>query len=177
MNQATLPPAKGLSLLVQDVGRLLRRQIDQRAQALGLTSAQWRVLSAIVRAEVLNHEPHNQASLAEQLEVEPITLSRLVDRMESAKLIERRPDPGDRRAYRLFLTDAARPLVADFRAIAHECLTAALAGVSESEIEAVVDVLTRVRANLVGRPSSEESSRVSAEASPAKFKVMADSFQ
>src|SRR5947209_15456259 len=150
--QTTLPPAKGLSLLVHDVGRLLRRQIDQRAQALGLTSAQWRVLAAVVRTEILNQEPLNQASLAEHLEIEPITLSRLVDRMESAKLIERRPDPADRRAYRLFLTEAARPVVADFRAIAYDCVMAALVGVSDAEIDTVTDVLSRVRANLVGRP-------------------------
>src|SRR6516225_6206847 len=118
-----------------------------------LTSARRRLLSAVARTELLNQEPLNQVSLAEQLEIEPITVSRLVDRMESAKLVERRPDPADRRAYRLFLTDSARPLVADFRAVAHECLAAALVGVSESEIEAVVDVLTRVRANLVARPS------------------------
>ena len=74
--QTTLPPAKWLGFLVHDVGRLLRRQIDQRAQALGLTSAQWRVLSAVARTELLNQEPLNQASLADQLEIEPITLSR-----------------------------------------------------------------------------------------------------
>ncbi|HVQ11251.1 MAG TPA: helix-turn-helix domain-containing protein, partial [Methyloceanibacter sp.] len=88
--QTFVPPAKGLGLLVHDVGRLLRRKIDQRAQALGLTSAQWRVLAAVARTELLNQEPLNQAGLADQLEIEPITLSRLVDRMESAKLIERR---------------------------------------------------------------------------------------
>jgi MarR family transcriptional regulator for hemolysin len=174
--QTTLPPAKWLGFLVHDVGRLLRRQIDQRAQALGLTSAQWRVLSAVARTELLNQEPLNQASLAEQLEIEPITLSRLVDRMEAARLIERRPDPADRRAYRLFVTDAARPVVADFRAVAYECVNAALVGVSEEEIEMVVDVLTRVRANLVSRPN-EMSTPASAEASApkVKIKVKADS--
>ncbi len=172
--QTTLPPAKGLSLLVHDVGRLLRRQIDQRAQALGLTSAQWRVLAAVARTELLNQEPLNQASLAEQLEIEPITVSRLVDRMEAGKLIERRPDPADRRAYRLFVTDSARPLLADFRAVANECLTAALVGVSEDEIEAVIDVLTRVRANLVARP--DVVARQAAMAA-APQRVREDSFQ
>src|SRR5256885_11204522 len=100
MNQ--IPPAKGLGLLVHDVGRLLRRKIDQRAQALGLTSAQWRVLSSVARAEFKNEEPPNQAALAEAMDLEPITLSRLVDRMAAAGLVERRPTPGDRRAHRLF---------------------------------------------------------------------------
>jgi MarR family transcriptional regulator for hemolysin len=168
--QTTLPPAKWLGFLVHDVGRLLRRQIDQRAQALGLTSAQWRVLSAVARTELLNQEPLNQASLADQLEIEPITLSRLVDRMEAAKLIERRPDPADRRAYRLFVTEAARPVVADFRAVAYECVNAALAGVSEAEIEMAVDVLTRIRANLVSRPNDAGNS-ASVEAPQSRVKV------
>src|SRR5262249_22367689 len=120
MQQTFVPPAKGLGFLVHDVGRHLRRKIDQRAQAIGLTSAQWRVLAAVARTELQNQEPLNQAGLAEQLEVEPITLSRLIDRMESAGLIERRADPADRRAYRLYLTEAARPVVADFRAIAYD---------------------------------------------------------
>jgi MarR family transcriptional regulator, transcriptional regulator for hemolysin len=173
--QTSLPPAKWLGFLVHDVGRLLRREIDQRAQALGLTSAQWRLLSAVARTELLNQEPLNQVSLAEQLEIEPITVSRLIDRMEAAKLIERRPDPADRRAYRLFVTDSARPLLADFRAVAYECVNAALAGVGEDEIEMVVDVLTRVRANLVGRPNETSPTISPAKASPAKVKMKADS--
>jgi DNA-binding MarR family transcriptional regulator len=168
--QTFVPPAKGLGLLVHDVGRLLRRKIDQRAHTIGLTSAQWRVLAAVARTELLNQEPLNQVSLAEQLEIEPITLSRLVDRMESAKLIERRPDPADRRAYRLFLTEAARPVVADFRAIAFECVTAALAGVSDAEIDIVTDVLSRIRANLVGR-ADETDTAASEAAPPMKMKV------
>jgi len=173
--QTFLPPAKWLGFLVHDVGRLLRREIDQRAQALGLTSAQWRLLSAVARTELLNQEPLNQVSLAEQLEIEPITVSRLVDRMEAAKLIERRPDPADRRAYRLFVTDSARPLLAEFRAVAYECVNAALAGVGEDEIEMVVDVLTRVRANLVGRPNETSTTVSLAEASPTKVRMKADS--
>jgi DNA-binding MarR family transcriptional regulator len=173
--QSFLPPAKWLGFLVHDVGRLLRREIDQRAQALGLTSAQWRLLSAVARTELLNQEPLNQVSLAEQLEIEPITVSRLVDRMEAAKLIERRPDPADRRAYRLFVTDSARPLLAEFRAVAYECVNAALRGVGEDEIEMVVDVLTRVRANLVGRPNETSTTISPAEASPTQVRMKADS--
>jgi DNA-binding MarR family transcriptional regulator len=162
MHSQTVLPAKGLGLLVHDVARLLRRQIDQRAQTIGLTSAQWRVLAAVARTELLNQEPLNQAGLADQMDMEPITLSRQVDRMEAAGMIERRPDPTDRRAYRLYLTEAARPLVTDFRAVATECVTAALAGVSDAEIDAVVDVLSRIRANLVRRPDTSEA--VAAEA-------------
>ena len=161
MQNQHLPPAKGVGLLVHDVARLLRRRIDQRAQAIGLTSAQWRVLSAIARAEFLNEEPLNQAALADQMDMEPITLSRHIDRMETAGLIERRPDPNDRRAYRLHLEQAARPLVEQFRAVAGSCLVDALIGVSEAELEMVTDVLTRVRANLVAKaePASAQKSQ------------------
>ncbi len=146
-----LPPAKGVGLLIHDVARLLRSRIDQRAHAVGLTSAQWRVLSFIARAEIKNEEPPNQAALADQMDLEPITLSRLIDRMEAAKLIQRRPDPADRRAHRLYLQEAARPLVAKFREVASGCMDDALVGISDSEMDQVTEILTRVRNNLTGK--------------------------
>ena len=146
-----MPPAKGLGLLIHDVARLLRSRIDQQAQAIGLTSAQWRVLSSVARAEMRNEDPLNQATLADQMDMEPITLSRLIDRMEQASLIERRPDPGDRRAHRLYLTENARPMVAKFRAVAADCIGNAFAGVSDAEMDMVSEVLTKVRANLTGK--------------------------
>jgi len=164
----TTYPGKALGLLVHDVGRLLRRRIDAKAQSLGLTSAQWRVLSHVFRAESLNQEPLNQATLADLMDVEPITLSRQIDRMQAAGLIERRPDPGDRRAYRLFLTEQARPLVAEFRVIAADCINEAIAGVTEAEIDLVSDVLSRIRVNLVGKPESYETERGNQDPAPAK---------
>lgn len=161
-------PGKGLGLLVHDVGRLLRRRIDARAHSLGLTSAQWRVLSSVFRAEHMNQEPLNQAALADQMDVEPITLSRQIDRMQAAGLIERRPDPGDRRAYRLFLTEQARPLVDEFRAVAGDCIHGALSGVTDAEIELVSDVLSRIRANLVGKTEDMEVTAVPGRATSAK---------
>ena len=144
-------PAKGLGLLIHDVARLLRSRIDQQAQAIGLTSAQWRVLSSVARAEMRNEDPLNQATLADQMDMEPITLSRLIDRMEQANVIERRPDPGDRRAHRLYLTENARPMVAKFRAVAADCIGDAFTGVTEAEMDMVSDVLAKVRANLTGK--------------------------
>lgn len=146
----TLSPAKNFGLLVHDVGRLLRRQLDQRAQTIGLTSAQWRVLAYLARCE-----GSNQASLADFMDMEPITLSRHLDRMEAAGLTERRPDPSDRRAHQLFLTDSARSLVTEFRAIASEVIAEALRGISEAEIERVVSLLLKVRGNLTGKPEAE----------------------
>lgn len=147
-----IPPAKSLMFLVHDVARLYRRRLDQRAQALGLTSAQWRVLAMITRTELLDLEPLNQATLAEQMDMEPITLSRHIDRMETAGLIERRANPTDRRAYQLFLTEAARPLVSGFRAISAGCLADVLTGISEDDIKRVTEVLTRIHVNIVGLP-------------------------
>ncbi len=149
MQNTHMPPAKGIGLLVHDVSRLLRRRIDHQAQAVGLTSAQWRVLAAVSRAEMHGEEPLHQATLAEMMDMEPITLSRQVDRMEAAGMIERRPDPVDRRVKRLYLTAAARPLVDKFRSVATSCYHNVLTGISDNEVEQVVDILTRIRANLV----------------------------
>jgi MarR family transcriptional regulator for hemolysin len=154
----TISPAKSLLFLMHDVSRLLRRQMDQRAQALGLTSAQWRVLASVARAELLEQQPLSQAVLADQMDMEPITLSRHVDRMEAAGLIERRPNPNDRRAYGLFITDTARPLVDRFRRMSGDCLGSATNGVTDEEIALVTDVLTRMRANIVDSQSRRDVS-------------------
>jgi DNA-binding MarR family transcriptional regulator len=92
--------------------------------------------------------------LAEQMDLEPITLSRLIDRMEAARLIERRRDPADRRAHRVYLQEAARPLVAKFREVASGCLTDAMVGVSQAEMDQVADVMARIRSNLTGKPET-----------------------
>ena len=92
--------------LITDVSRLLRRSFDERARQIGVTRAQWRALTALRR-----HEGINQSGLADLIEVEPITLCRMVDRLEEAGHVERRRDPGDRRAWRIFLTDKSRPLL------------------------------------------------------------------
>src|SRR5215207_31713 len=95
-----------LGFLVHDVARLLRKRLEQRARAagIGLTRAQWQALANIARCEGIN-----QAGLAAILDVEPITLGRLLDRMEASGLVERRHDPRDRRQRNLFLTERAWP--------------------------------------------------------------------
>src|SRR5499433_2561733 len=102
-------PGRTLGFVLHDVARLLRKRFEQRARAanLGLTRAQWQVLAYLARQEGIN-----QATLAQLLEIEPITLTRLLDRLEAAELVERRPDPGDRRARVLYLTPSAEPLLA-----------------------------------------------------------------
>ncbi len=91
------------AFILNDVARLLRTYADHKAAQFGMTRAQWAVLVRIDRAEGLN-----QAELAEVLDLQPITLTRLLDKLCDSGLIERRPDPDDRRAKRLYLTAAAR---------------------------------------------------------------------
>ena len=141
-----ISPAKHLGMLVHDVSRLMRRQLDQKAQTIGLTSAQWRVLAYLARCEGTN-----QATLAEYMDMEPITLSRQLDRMEAAGLTERRRDPTDRRAHRLYLTEQARPLIAKFRTLTSGIMNEAVEGITEEEMELLSDSLMRIRNNLTGK--------------------------
>ena len=99
-----------LPYLLSDSARLLRRAFDARVRALGMTSRQARLLLILHVTE-----GENQGYYAELLEVEPISLTRMVDRMEEAGLIERRRDPADRRAWRLFLTDRSRCVIDQVR--------------------------------------------------------------
>lgn len=128
---------------VGDTAHALRRAFDRRAGALGATRAQWRVLAKLAR-----RDGQRQVELADALEVEPITLSRMVDRLAEAGLVERRADGDDRRVWRIHLTAKAGPLLEQLRALADEFLADALAGISAPEQQAVLETLRRVRANL-----------------------------
>jgi DNA-binding MarR family transcriptional regulator len=134
---------KHFGFLINDVARLLRLRFDQRAQGLGLTRTQWRALGHIRRQEGIH-----QAALAESLEVEPITLARLIDRLEARGFVERRADPADRRAWRLFLTAKAAPVLERMIEIGEANLAHAMAGLSEPAIEALTRSLLRIKANL-----------------------------
>lgn len=129
--------------LLSDTARLLRRRFDERARQHGATRAQWKALLGISR-----HEGINQGGLAELLEVEPITLCRLVDRMQEAGLVERRRDPRDRRAWQLYLTDKAHPVLEQLHATAAELMDQALHTIPETQIDMMTDLLNRIRDNL-----------------------------
>src|SRR5499426_29907 len=92
--------------LVYDVAQLVRRQADKRARAYGMTRAQWAVLARLQREPGIT-----QSRLAALTDVEPITIGRLVDRLEASGLIERQPDPDDRRIWRLRLTSKEAPIL------------------------------------------------------------------
>ncbi len=136
-------PAWGVGFLIGDASRMLRRIFNERVTPMGLTQAQWRALVHLSRNEGLN-----QVSLSELLEVQPITVARLIDKLVAAGLVERRPDPNDRRAQRLFLTSQAAPVLDHIWEIAEETYDVVLAGLSLSERVALVDLLTRVRSNI-----------------------------
>jgi DNA-binding MarR family transcriptional regulator len=144
-------PERSFGFLLYDAARLLRRDFDRRARSLGLTRAQWSVLAHLKR-----NEGSRQAAVADTLELEPITLVRLLDRLEAAGWVERRPDPTDRRARQLFLTEKARPVLDQLMALATETRAVALAGFSEAEREVLIDALIKVRANLSSRDVAGE---------------------
>jgi MarR family transcriptional regulator for hemolysin len=138
-----------IGFLMNDAARLMRRDFERRARPVGLTRAQWQALFHLAR-----NEGCNQATLADLLDVEPITLARVVDRLEASGLVERRPDPGDRRARLLFLGERAHPLLEELRALGAETREVALAGISEEERHQLSRLLARMRANLSGRESA-----------------------
>lgn len=139
-----------LGLLIADVSRLMRRRFDERARTIGLTRAQWRTLVVLSRNEGMH-----QQGLAELLDVEPITLCRMVDRLEEAGHVERRMDPADRRVRRVHLTPASRPLLDDIREIADAVFEDAMAGLDAPARARLFDALTTIRANLADTPEQE----------------------
>jgi len=137
-----------LGFLISDVSRLMRRRFDERAREVGATRAQWRTLTTLSR-----HEGLNQGALADLLEVEPITLCRMIDRLEESGLVERRRDPADRRAWQLFLTDKSKPILDDLRRMADILYVQLLTGLDDAERRALGTSLDRIRSNLLNLPS------------------------
>ncbi|MEW6450308.1 MAG: MarR family transcriptional regulator [Pseudomonadota bacterium] len=132
-----------LLFMISDVGRLLRTYADQRARLMGMTRAQWSVLLRLERNEGLI-----QADLADVLDIQPITLTRLIDRLCDNGLVERRPDPNDRRAKFLFLTPAARPLLDRITTEIEDLSETILAGVEPAAVDTMMSQLGLARDNL-----------------------------
>src|SRR3954447_24234542 len=130
---------------IGETAHALRKAFDRRAVGLGVTRAQWKVLFKLTRKPGLR-----QVELADLLEIEPITLCRIVDRLEEAGLVERTRDPSDRRAWRLHVTVGAQPLVEKLKGIGAELVDEAFAEIDPRDIETTRRVLERVRDN-VGR--------------------------
>src|ERR1700686_906483 len=119
-----------LAFTINDVARMLRTYADYRGAQFGVTRAQWAVLVRLDRFEGLK-----QSELAELLDLQPITLTRLLDRLADSGLIERRADPNDRRANRLYLMPAAKPLLGQLAELGADMMETVLEGLSATSIE------------------------------------------
>jgi len=141
-----------MGFLLADVARLMRRNFDRRAQQIGLSRAQWQVLAWLKRNEGIS-----QAALADLLEMSPMTLVRLIDKLEAAGLVQRRPRPGDRRSYQLYLADHAHPLLDRLWEMGAETRRQAQAGISKADEALLLDVLTTIRRNLSEADAASDS--------------------
>jgi len=137
---------ENLGTMLAQVSRLMRRSFDESARSIGVTRPQWQVLS------VLGNTPGiHQGGLADILEVEPITAARMIDRLQEAGLVERRADPADRRAWRLFLTPRGEELRGQLQPCAASTLANAFDGIDGDEQDRLRVMLARMRANLSRR--------------------------
>ena len=138
-------PAVRREILFQitDVARAMRTHVDQRAREHGMTRAQWGVLLRLERQEGMM-----QAEMAEALEIQPISVARLIDRLCSQELVERRPHPSDRRANCLYLTDKGRVTLSSFVSLGREISASVLASFSEAETANLLDMLLRIKGNI-----------------------------
>lgn len=136
-------------LLLHDAGRLLRARFEARAKDMGLSSAQWRLLIRLFR-----EGPVPQARLAECMEIEPISVSRLVDRMATAGWVERQKSPTDRRVHIVAPTPKALNTVAEIKKIADALYAEALAGLADDERAGLMAALRTVVNNLSTSPDA-----------------------
>lgn len=141
-----------IGFLLNDTARLYRRAFNARTRDSGITALQWRLITYLRR-----HEGIRQGPLADLIEVEPITLSRMIDRLAEAGLVERRADPTDRRAWRLHLTPRANELLSGIRQIAEALTDEAAEGLSGEERDQLIALVERVRSNLSRRACVKEN--------------------
>ena len=165
MPDTSYDPERSFAALVTDIARLLRRNFNRRVRDHGLTQTQWQAIAYLRRWGDIN-----QAALAELMEIQPISLARLVDRLEAAGWVERHPDPSDRRAVRLHLTDKAAPILEEMRAASAAFHDEALAGLNPAERERVLDLLSRVKVNLTTVECAATPAKTAATAKAAAVK-------
>lgn len=138
---------QSLGFLLADVSRLMRQAFSQRLEGSSLTLAQARALIYVSRNEGLR-----QVELADLLEIQPISLARLIDQLADAGLVERRADPADRRAYQLFLKPAAAAQLVAIDQVAAAIRADALVGISKQQSEVLLHALDTMRSNLATLP-------------------------
>ena len=150
-----------IGFLISDVSRLLRRNFNRRAQELGLSLAQCRALAYLSRQEGVN-----QVTLADSLEIQPITVVRLIDKLQEMGLVTREPDPADRRAIRLFLTTEAQPLLRRMWELSAETREEAATSISSERRNALIATLNNMKQNLLS-----VENRSSSTGSSGKYKM------
>jgi MarR family transcriptional regulator, transcriptional regulator for hemolysin len=133
-----------LGFVLHDVARLLRKRFEQRARDLGLTRSQWQTLAYLSQNEGIH-----QGGLADILEIEPITLVRILDKLEARGLVERRQHAADRRIWLLFLTPEAHPILKEIRGIGEVTRAEALTGISDQDRIQLLNTLTIMKSNLL----------------------------
>jgi DNA-binding MarR family transcriptional regulator len=135
---------RDLMFLLHDVARLLRVDADKRARAHGMTRAQWGILIWLERQPGLS-----QKELAELLEVEPITVARLIDRLEARGMVERRPDPKDRRIWRLHLCQPAHGVLREIGRQRQQMRDLVTGGLDETTIDTMTETLITMKLTLI----------------------------
>jgi MarR family transcriptional regulator, transcriptional regulator for hemolysin len=145
---------RNFGFLVKDVSRLWVRHFEQRAAQLGISLTQCKVLVFLSR-----NEGTTQARLAELSDTDPMTLVRVLDRMERDDWIERRADPNDRRAYRLFRKPASDAVLTEITRIGEKARAEGLAGLSAEQREQMVEMLEQVHRNLTALVSDAPATR------------------
>ncbi|MGH7152572.1 MAG: MarR family winged helix-turn-helix transcriptional regulator [Acetobacteraceae bacterium] len=148
---------RDLLFLLHDVARLLRVDADKRARAHGMTRAQWAILIWLERQPGIT-----QKELAELLEVEPITVARLIDRLEARGMVERRPDPKDRRIWRLHLRAPALPMLREIERQRAEITRMLATGITQSCLDATTESLLTMKATLTARRADPENEELEA---------------
>jgi DNA-binding MarR family transcriptional regulator len=139
--------SEDIGILLSDAARLMRRSFDGRARALGVTRPQWRVLALLRRFDGCT-----QVTMADMMDVEPITLGRMIDRLQESGLVERRADPKDRRAWRLHLTPAGEEKITTLRPTALALFEDALAGLDAAQQSELQSMLGVICTNLTRKP-------------------------
>jgi MarR family transcriptional regulator for hemolysin len=132
-----------IGYLIGDVSRMIRTVYDRRVEPLGLTRAQWRVMTRLNRLESCT-----QTELATALEIEKPTLGKLIERLEVKGWVDRRADPNDARSKRLYLTPAARPVLADMHKEAEDVVAGIFAGLDGEEAARLHAMLDHIKRNL-----------------------------
>jgi len=148
------PTTRGIGFLLADISRLLRRDFDRRVRSLEMTQAQWRALAHLSRNEGIN-----QVTLADRLEVKPITIARLIDRMEAAGWVRREADAADRRASLLYLTPKTKPILDELESHAGEAMEMLMEGIDADDRHRLVATLEQMKANLTHADAAADADR------------------